>query len=90
MARQKPESMKTSKTKRQPATVATAEAKCHSDQRLVRQTFDDWWMDVIIIARLLGFKKKQRETLDKDAWRTGYYNEHFTAAEAWQCEYESA
>ena len=23
------------KTKRQPATVATAEAKCHSDQRLV-------------------------------------------------------
>lgn len=27
--------MKTPKTKRQPATVATAEAKCHSDQRLV-------------------------------------------------------
>jgi hypothetical protein len=29
--------MKTPKTKRKPATVATAEAKCHSDQRLVRR-----------------------------------------------------
>lgn len=59
-------------------------------QRVVRQRFDDWWMDVIIIARLLGFKEKQRATIDKDAWKDSYYDEHFTAAEAWQCEYESA
>lgn len=35
MARQKSKTMSKPKTKRQPATVATAEAKCHSDQRLV-------------------------------------------------------
>ena len=35
MARRKPEPMNTQKTKIQPETVATAEAKCHSDQRLV-------------------------------------------------------
>ena len=35
MARRKSKTMSKSKTKRQPATVATAEAKCHSDQRLV-------------------------------------------------------
>ncbi len=68
----------------------TEPAKPRSVQRVVRQTFDDWWMDVIIIARLLGFKKKQRDTLDKSAWREGYYDQHFTAAEAWQGEYESA
>mgnify|MGYP000847553705 CR=1 FL=1 len=37
MARLKPETMNKPKTKRQPATVATAKAKCHSDQRLVRR-----------------------------------------------------
>lgn len=37
MARRKPESMSKTKTKRKSATVATAEAKCHSDQRLVSQ-----------------------------------------------------
>lgn len=35
MARRKSKTMSKPKTKRQPATVATAEAKCHSDQRLV-------------------------------------------------------
>jgi hypothetical protein len=35
MARRKSNTMSKTKTKRQPATVATAEAKCHSDQRLV-------------------------------------------------------
>jgi len=37
MARQKHESMKTPKNKRKPATVAAADAKCNSDQRLVRR-----------------------------------------------------
>lgn len=35
MARQKSKTMSKPKTKRQSATVETAEAKCHSDQRLV-------------------------------------------------------
>lgn len=35
MARRKPETMSKPKTKLQLATIATAEAKCHSDQRLV-------------------------------------------------------
>lgn len=35
MARRKSKNMSKTKTKRQPATVATAEANGHSDQRLV-------------------------------------------------------
>lgn len=86
--------MSKSKSKRQPATVATAEAKCHSDQRLVmpNEPVNDIWKDPNVKAALKDGRPAEDIAVLScpRCGRWGYYNQgsHFWCRfckQGWHC-----